>query len=827
MGWMDQVQTLAIERGAHLARTVVLLPYANLLAPARQMWASKFPSGFAPRFETTRNWAAELTLFTPGADDLCGQHGRDWLTAQTLLERAGLRGEAARLAGVLLEQAQQLVPLAAACPPARRGEWLAQAHAVLPGANDGALALEAALARTAAAWVGTSGYATDVLFDERTGRSLDALFIVPGLQADALADALAAHWAAKAQVLAPLAAPPQGRVALHAAQDAEDEAERACACVLRHLTAGRTPVALVATDRLLQRRINALLATRGVRAGELLADETGWKLSTTHAAAALMALLRACAPQASTDAVLDAIKLAPAWAAIDHRALERRLRKGAVRGWRRAALLAQGDALVEQVQLLRERMAASRTLADWLQATRVLLEDCGLWNQLAADEAGGELIAALGLSDETFADWRAWPQSARRMTLAEFTHWLREALEGASFRQHHSGQAQVVVLPLAQLLGRSFAALVLPGADEQHLPAAPEPAGVWTAAQRRALGLPTREALQQAQAAAWALAIAVPEVDVLWRQADDSGEPVLASPLVGALRLAVPAALHAGQDARVPQTVAAAPTPRPLPVGAQLPAQPLSASSYAQLRDCPYRFYALRQLGLQDEGELDVDLDKSDWGTWLHATLRAFHEALQQRPDADRHALIEQAATEVTQSLGLVQDDGEFLPFEAAWPELRDRYLRWLDAHEQQGYTFDRGEVDFNEQRGPVRLRGRIDRIDHAGAGTTLLIDYKTESQDKTKARTKPGSEDVQLPFYALLSGDEAPRAAYLNLTEREQPTLFELADIEQRAADLHAGMAEDLRRIAEGAPLPALGEGSVCDWCEVRGLCRKDSWSA
>ena len=25
---------------------------------------------------------------------------------------------------------------------------------------------------------------------------------------------------------------------------------------------------------------------------------------------------------------------------------------------------------------------------------------------------------------------------------------------------------------------------------------------------------------------------------------------------------------------------------------------------------------------------------------------------------------------------------------------------------------------------------------------------------------------------------------------------------------------------------LPALGEGSVCDYCAVRGLCRKDMWA-
>ena len=44
-------------------------------------------------------------------------------------------------------------------------------------------------------------------------------------------------------------------------------------------------------------------------------------------------------------------------------------------------------------------------------------------------------------------------------------------------------------------------------------------------------------------------------------------------------------------------------------------------------------------------------------------------------------------------------------------------------------------------------------------------------------------------------------------------------------AAQLYEGMAHDLARIAAGEPLPALGEGSVCGWCDARGLCRKDFW--
>jgi ATP-dependent helicase/nuclease subunit B len=79
--------------------------------------------------------------------------------------------------------------------------------------------------------------------------------------------------------------------------------------VLAHLAQGRSPVALIAQDRQLTRRVGAMLAERGIA----MRDETGWKLSTTRAAAGLMSLLRAMPWDASTDAVLDWLKNAPAF----------------------------------------------------------------------------------------------------------------------------------------------------------------------------------------------------------------------------------------------------------------------------------------------------------------------------------------------------------------------------------------------------------------------------------------------------------------------------------------------------------------------------------
>lgn len=843
---LRQIHQHLLETAAHPARCVVLLPYAQLMPLAARLWAEQFPNGFAPRFETTRNWAARAGLFSPGPNDITHDHGRDLLTAASLLEGAGLGERRALLCGPLVEQATQLAPLAASVPASLRPDWADQAREAVALVAGEPLALEAAVARLAIAWAAASDYPTDVLFEKRVSDELDALVVIEGLQPDELVSSLVDHFSDRTFMLTLQSGEPaaadgselhpdakSGRILLHRCRDGEDEAQRATACVLEQIVAGRTPVALTAGDRLLTRRIAALLASQGVR----LRDETGWILSTTYAAACLMASLRACAWHASTDTVVDWLKLAPQFAFKQGReldALEAYLRRNAVRDWASAVGLmkhqvagrrsssARLEEFMGDVEALREPMQDPRRLVDWLSATRSLLEASGLWTQLATDAAGEAVVAALGLSEGAQAAWQGWPGAQRRMSLAEFTAWVGDVLEAASFRPPARDDAQVVILPMSQLLGRPFAALVLPGADEQRLPAAPEPPGTWSTAQRVALRLPTREELQAAQRQAWRIALQTPCVDLLWRRSDDSGEPLLASPLVQALQFQTEA--MDGADPRLTRQVVPQPVAPPMPRADALPVMPLTASSYDMLRTCPYRFFALRQLGLRDESELDVDVDKRDFGNWVHLALSEFHKALKNDPGLDRVALLDAAAQAATQSLAL--EEGEFMPFGVGWAALRDGYLKWLSQHESTGAVFELSEEDLEITVGNLKLFGRVDRIDRLPNGAPLVIDYKTEPLKRTTDRLKAGNEDSQLPFYALLSGAGEPRAAYVNVSEREGTSLHEPPELLMLAQQLYEGMEADVARISAGEPLPALGEGAVCDWCEARGLCRKDFWS-
>jgi ATP-dependent helicase/nuclease subunit B len=254
-----------------------------------------------------------------------------------------------------------------------------------------------------------------------------------------------------------------------------------------------------------------------------------------------------------------------------------------------------------------------------------------------------------------------------------------------------------------------------------------------------------------------------------------------------------------------------------------VPVRSLSASAYQDLRTCPYRFFALRQLGLRERSEIDVELAKSDVGLWLHEVLQQFHEA---DPGADaqaRRQALDEASAAASARLGL--EPADLLPYRADWPALRDGYLEWLTAHEARGWRYERGEVPVERVLPRVTLQGRLDRVDQGPQVAHMVIDYKTESLDKTKGRIKDPMEDTQLAFYAALMPEPGLRAAYVNVSDREGTSAHEQAHLDALRDALLAGLQGELDRIAEGAPLPALGAGSACDYCGARGLCRRDFW--
>ena len=827
---------------------VMLLPFAELLPHARQALAAL--GGWQPRVETLRTLNASLEpQLETAAGAPCGDRSIDRLLAERWLRQLPALDQwrqhdplafAQRVAD-LVEAAQALVQAASDLAPAERAPWWQAVDAAMR-VTDGPGALEAAMARLAAQWARQAGApATDRLHALRPAAwvVVQAGGANPGVKAliqCALERDVACllmqtdagdDWEAGTALCA--------QPTLLAVDTAEQEAWAAATTLIDCVARGQTPVALIAQDRLLVRRVRALLERRALP----VFDESGWALSTTRAAARLMALLRAASPAAGPDAWLDGLKVL----ALDHQrdgldALEQHWRRHGtsipVATHARPRLI-EALAWWQQAHLQWQEFStpASQTLSVWLQALAPLARVALGTEPWLSDPAALAVRAALRLdSGRVRADIDDLP-----LTLPEFVVWVDHALEQASFVDAaHADSALVVITPLARAILRPFGAIVFPATDERHLGDRPRLPNLLSESLLRQLGVEDRAQRQQRQALVFAQLLRHPRVTLLRRRSQGS-EAIGASNWISCLQ-------QSRRDQRLPgwpehnaplthKTVQAQAVLPPAPVvNGALPGH-VSASSVEALRACPYRFFARAILGLGEVDELEAEPDKRDYGDLLHLALQRFHDQRSAEPNAvDEVDRLQQLVREVARDSGL--DQPAMFPYEAGMAAFAKRYVEWLAEHEAQAWRHQSSELALSCEPaalGGLRLQGRIDRVDrHAVNAGVQLIDYKTGRAQTLTAKVRDPLEDTQLAFYAAQWLQTAPdttalSALYLALDDRDG--LIEVAhkDVAMSAAALLEGLARDWQQLQRGAPLLALGEGTVCVTCEARGLCRRDHW--
>lgn len=901
--WQDWWRAGAAAVRRHLTQgqwdvraAVIVVPQLPHVALVRSAWmqeAGASVGAWLPRMGTVASLAEEFggaaRASAPPAAEGAGiafDRGVDGLSAHVRLlaqpwARQWMQRDAAGFAaGVarLVDAAYEAARIAHAMPPENRLLWLDEAQAVLLATNGPGLR-ERMLMLTALQWLAQSpAPASDVLFERMAcapGGAAQPWVLWGLMPQDPWRRALQAQAERCGLPCLCIEPPASGVLKVDASvaisEDMEDESQAAAARILScvAIAQGGAPVALIAQDRMLVRRVRALLEPSGVT----VADETGWKLSTARAAAAVMAWLRAAQARASSDELLDALKsgwaLPPqgeagsAFAALSE--LEAHLRRsGCRRAWEAAwpQAAADGSAAQRLWQSTQDALAPLRwsgrlPLNQALMRLAEALKAVGAWAALADDAAGRQVLAALRVegeaSGEAGAAWAA-ACAALQVDAGGLQTWVDRVLEQVSFVPDSDARPDVVITPMAKAAMRPYAAVVWPAMDDARFAEA-EPALAWLGdGLAGKLGLPTRAILQ---AQTWQLLGQVMQgqpVHVSWRR-QDGGRPLGPSPWWERW-LAVHGAARAADDARIWQPVLARPASWPEP---RLPQQivdgarpmlwsrRLNASAYEYLRSCPYRFFAHAVLGLREDKELEEGVDARDFGTWLHELLRRFHA------DADTAVLPSEASLAHLQALAeaLRQEWGwnsieatpDFLPYAAALQRLLPAYVDWWIGHREAGASVLALEAEVQGQTPALRelgiaLKGQLDRIDHLqptdGDEQRMVLDYKTTSADRLKARMKPRLEDTQLAFYAALlmlqpqgsaAAPGAPlRAAYLSLEDR-RVELAEHDDVMDSAEALLEGVAHDMQRLARGHPMRALGEGEVCEFCAARGLCRKDDW--
>jgi len=621
-------------------------------------------------------------------------------------------------------------------------------------------------------------------------------------------------------------------VSLYAAKSLEDEAQCGAQTVIDWLASGKTHIAIVAQDRAVARRIRALLE----RAQVYVADETGWKLSTTRAAAAIMAWFEVVAARAETTALLDLLKSPYLFAdaadkSFQVMAIEIALRNANVLGeWNAviSALAAQPDArglvlrLADQAELFADR----KTIKQWLAVTRAALDALGMRQPLAQDPAGEQVLA---LFDAMEQDCHALEAE---FSFAEWRTFLGLQFEVAPFAPSER-DSRVAMLPLNGARLRAFDAVLLVGADAAHLPSRPIETLFFGNAVRRELGLATRESLQRQQLRDFTeMLCANPQVVLSW-QSQKEGEPNPVSVWIERLQLALERCgagkLPMHQPSIAASKLKTAPPSRPAPSAPHLLPRKLSASAYNSFVACPYQFFATRMLGLASLEELSDMPEKRDYGDWLHQILARYHEALRERnpPLAARETLLREITDAVFSDA--LEKNPAALGYFVRWQNALPAYLEWANERENAGWNFVFGEhrlerlVQWNG--GEVTLYGRIDRIDENSDGERAILDYKTRNLQSLRDKLREG-EDHQLAFYGLLSDTPVSNAHYVALEPAREKTGDAQAE---RYAEWQQALREQIavgmQAISRGAPLPASGIETVCQFCDVRGLCRKGAW--
>lgn len=640
------------------------------------------------------------------------------------------------------------------------------------------------------------------------------------------------------------------KLALFCCNSIETHAQAVCLQAKRWISEARNSIAILANDRLLIRRIRAVLEEQGIQAHDL----GGWSFATTSAATSIETVIAAIDQNFNKVSLLNL--LGSPFLIRDEEYLrqyflfKRQLKKrrnlstdtlGTFRTI--AADLFTTEELLQETKLTRLlqqiaeasqelqtlRVRGEHKLTSFNQGLFTLLQALGIQQQLAADAAGEQLLVVLETANNQLhgsrlkVQWQEWRQ------------WLRNTLEQHYFIPRNMDKT-VTLGGLEHIDQVNFDHVILAGVEEYRLLKQKNKRTFFNEKVRYELGLTNTAETNAINFIRFKKLIEQSRSVLLTAELEQHNEPVALSPWVGLIQLFMQQSYqYELENTDLARLLAHQPNNASelQPILAPQPEYPsntsklrLSATQYQSLMDCPYQYFAKYVLQLKDD-ELSDDLQAVDYGQLVHACLQEFYFG---STPADFVHMTQTSLCE------LLTNISERIFLHTSFPAVSQRawlkkwqinipsFVDWA-INRYQAWQPICGEQSLEQQLSDtVSLHGQLDRVDQQQEQLGV-IDYKTGSTASRDSVLL--GETVQLPFYALLD-NKIKRTEYVALNKPEQVKSIAIIQDEQleTLTDSHQERLHILdQQLNAGHKLPANGDQTSCRYCQYQGLCRKPHW--
>ncbi|GAA3886694.1 double-strand break repair protein AddB [Sphingomonas limnosediminicola] len=555
----------------------------------------------------------------------------------------------------------------------------------------------------------------------------------PAVRARAVANAMtAADFSDKWSSLKPAERRLTG---VRAAEFADGAAEaQGIALALREAleTPGRT-AALLTPDRMLARRVSALLRRWDIEAD----DSAGRALGETPVGTLLLNIAATAAEDLAPTPLLALLKHPLVGGEGDDRVrwLDTvRVLDLQLRGPRPGAGIAGLDSHLGDKSAWQTVRPYAETVANLLARPISLAEFAGQLvdaaQSVAADRpwrgADGRMAADL-LAE--FASFHA--ALSTTITAEDAVPVLRDLLDRQRVRPPYGGHPRIFIWGLLEARLQQADLVVLSGLNEGTWPAAPSP-DPWLAPKIRAnLNLPNLDFRTGLSAHDFASALGAPQVLVTRARRDDRS-PTVASRFWLRLQAMTGGITRETMLERLvgvlddPGDVKPSSRPRPIPAAALRPRR-ISVTSVDRLKADPFAFYAQAMLKLRTLDPIDADHSAAWKGTAVHKVL----EEWLNEDDCSPEKLLPRAEK-------LLRGETIHPMLRALWAPRLLEAIKWIEEQEREDRASGRSplkaEVTGETAIDGVAVHGKADRIDALADGGLAIVDYKTGKAPAQKA---------------------------------------------------------------------------------------------